>query len=52
MFTSALTVIDPKDLEQATQAISSLNVRTAVTALCYLVGGIAATQAILHILKG
>ena len=51
MFTSALTVIDPKDLEQATRAISSMNVKTAVTALCCLAGGIAVTQIILHILK-
>lgn len=51
MFTSALPVIDPKDLEQATRAISSLDVRTAVTALCCLAGGIAVTQVILQILK-
>ena len=51
MFTTALTVIDPNELEQATQAISALDAKTAITALCYLVGGIVVTKIILQILK-
>ncbi len=51
MLTSALTVIDPKELDQATRAFSSMDTKTVVTALIYLVGGIVITQAVLHILK-
>ncbi len=51
MNSAAQTVLSKEELEQTAQAISSLNTKTILTALVYLLGGLIITYIILQILR-